>query len=195
MAGSDSDRTEWNEGTEPVARSAGAAAVPVDEMKSEEQTGDDPGHAEVEDEPFPLPEEEPDGWTTAEQDLNVPHDPGVDPEDEGIPDLQDGTPEQQRASDPQQEPVPGDTPTAPTRSAPTPAELHEGASLDERLAEEEPEAEPSWPQAPASSDRTGRLYEEAEPRPPRRQDVYAQEFEQQGLSAEEEAVRAPEEEA
>lgn len=195
MAESDSDRTEWHDGTEPVARSAGAAAVPVDEMKSEEQIGNDPGHAEVEDEPFPLPEEGPDSWIPAEEALNTPHDPGVDPEDEGIPDLQDGTPEQQQASDPQQESVPGDTPTAPTRRAPTPAELHEGASLDERLAEEEPEAELSWPQAPASSERTGRLYEEAEPRPPRRQDVHAQEFEQQGLSAEEEAVRAREEEA
>ncbi len=62
----------------------------------------------------------------AEQEHAEPADPGAEPEDEGIPDLQDGGPMQQRSSDPQQESVPGDTPTAVTRAAPTPAEMRAG---------------------------------------------------------------------
>lgn len=155
-----------------------------------------------------------------------PHDPGGSPEAEGIPDLQDGTPEQQRASDPQQAPVPGDSPTAATRSAPTPEEMREGASWDQRLAEEEPEQPqeqepgpygPAWGRtgelppeepgagrdnpeldAPEPGDATadelsGLLYEEAEPAPPRRQDVHAEEAAAEGPAAEEEAVRTRDE--
>ncbi|WP_326686475.1 DUF5709 domain-containing protein [Streptomyces sp. NBC_01795] len=119
----------------------------------------------------------------------VPSDPGGDPEDEGIPDLQDGTPEQQRSSDPQQQPVPGDSPTAPTLAAPTPAELREGESLDERLAEEAPEETVADAVSGPPSEPAGRLHEDVEPMPPRRQDVYARETGVGGLSAEEEAVR------
>ncbi|GAA2612646.1 DUF5709 domain-containing protein [Streptomyces axinellae] len=124
-----------------------------------------------------------------------PSDPGGDPEDEGIPDLQDGSPEQERASDPQQQPVPGDSPTAPTLAAPTPEELREGESLDERLAEEEPEETVADAVSGPPEEGAGRLHEDVEPMPPRRQDVYAREAGAGGgLSAEEEAIREVEEE-
>ncbi|MEU4210844.1 DUF5709 domain-containing protein [Streptomyces sp. NPDC026206] len=138
--------------------------------------------------------------------MNAAHDPGTSPEQEGIPDLQDGTPEQQRASDPQQQSVPGDEPAAVTRVGVTPEEAQEGESLDERLAEEEPEPDPArlaeprppaWddpepdePAAPALEDApAGLLYDEPDPDRPREQDVYSQEGSTEGLSAEEEAVR------
>lgn len=135
----------------------------------------------------------------AEAEHTAPGDPGADPEDQGIPDLQDGTPQQERASDPQQESVPGDLPTAGTRAAPTPAESREGESLDERLAQQEPEADPRAAAEPGAgrdigtpgvpSETSGRLYEEAEAMPPRRQDIHAEETGSNGLSAEEEATR------
>ncbi|KAB7846870.1 DUF5709 domain-containing protein [Streptomyces mobaraensis] len=140
--------------------------------------------------------------------MTTPHDPGASPEDEGIPDLQDGTPEQQRSSDPQRMPVPGDTPTAVTEERPTAEELREGRPLDERLDEEEPEADPARlagptrpardepePDEPApgaeagDEEPAGLLYDEPDPDRPRNQDVYAQEGTTDGLSAEEEAVR------
>ncbi|MCD0483654.1 hypothetical protein LO771_14930 [Streptacidiphilus sp. ASG 303] len=67
------------------------------------------------------------------------HDPATAPEAEGIPDLQDGTPEQQRAEDPQVMSVPGDAPTAVESFGTTAAEQQEGESLDDRLAQEEPD--------------------------------------------------------
>lgn len=67
------------------------------------------------------------------------HDPGAWPEDEGIPDLQDGSPEAEWANDPQQEPVPGGEPVAVESFGTTYNEQVEGESLDDRLAEEEPE--------------------------------------------------------
>lgn len=139
--------------------------------------------------------------------LGEPSDPGGAPEDEGIPDLQEGTPAQQRANDPQQEPVPGDTPTAVTQNPPTPAEMREGESLDERLAEEEPdtgsvppgEEDPATGDSPASDAAvpetgTGRLLDERESAPFRDQDVFGEGVGTEGLSAEEEAVRTRDEE-
>lgn len=122
-----------------------------------------------------------------------PHDPGADPEDEGIPDLQDGTPEQQWSSDPQQESVPGDEPTAAMAHGTTANEAREGESLDERLAEEEPEPDPAVPPGPPE-ERAGLLYDEPDPDRAREQDVYSQEGTTHGLSAEEDAVRIRDEE-
>lgn len=70
-----------------------------------------------------------------------PHDPGADPEDEGMPDMQDGTPEQQESSDPQQLPVAGDEPTIAEERDTTVNEVIERETLDERLADEEPEVD------------------------------------------------------
>ncbi|MGW5019105.1 hypothetical protein [Streptomyces sp. NHF165] len=147
----------------------------------------------------PSPGGAPDGEPFTDAEPAGTHDPGVSPEDEGIPNLQDGTPEQQWSSDPQQESVPGDLPTAGTRAAPTPAESREGESLDERLAQQEPEADPRAAAEPGAgrdigtpgvpSETSGRLYEEAEAMPPRRQDIHAEETGSNGLSAEEEATR------
>ncbi|MDJ1133023.1 hypothetical protein [Streptomyces iconiensis] len=132
----------------------------------------------------------PDRSSVEEETATPPPDPGANPEDEGIPDLQDGTPEQQWASDPQQQPVPGDSPTAVTRAAPTPNEMREGESMDERLAQEEPEPETVSGEPSAAS---GRLATEPEPAPPRRQDIHSRETGGNGLSGEEEAVRTVDE--
>ncbi|WP_197349108.1 hypothetical protein [Streptomyces bathyalis] len=68
------------------------------------------------------------------------HDPGAEPEDEGIPDVQDdASPESALAEDPQQAPVPGDEPVAVESYGTTFNEQVAGESLDERLAEEEPD--------------------------------------------------------
>ncbi|GLZ15247.1 hypothetical protein Acsp04_54820 [Actinomadura sp. NBRC 104425] len=95
------------------------------------------------------------------------NDPGGDPErrytsgpeDQGIPDLQDGTPGQQRAQDPQEAPLPGDSPMALDEYGTTEEEMHEGEPLDIRLAREEPDVTefPDEPYRPA-----GRLVEEDE---------------------------------
>ncbi|MGI5347533.1 DUF5709 domain-containing protein [Streptomyces sp. CA-250714] len=130
----------------------------------------------------------------ADQEHAEPADPGADPEDQGIPDLQDGAPMQQRSSDPQQESVPGDTPTAPTRSAPTPAEMRKGESLDERLAEEEPEESERDAVSGPPDDRSGVLSADPEAAPPRRQDVYGRESgDNRGLSPEEQALHTVDE--
>ncbi|MGY1439321.1 hypothetical protein [Streptomyces reniochalinae] len=136
----------------------------------------------------------------ADEEHAEPADPGVAPEEQGIPDLQDGTPEQQRASDPQKESVPGDEPTAVTRSAPTPAEIREGESLDERLDEEEPEVSEREAVSGPPDEASGLLRTDPEPTPPRRQDVYGQETGEggliageSGLSAEEDALRTRDE--
>ncbi|WP_019359199.1 DUF5709 domain-containing protein [Streptomyces sp. AA1529] len=130
----------------------------------------------------------------AEQEHAEPADPGAEPEDEGIPDLQDGGPMQQRSSDPQQESVPGDTPTAVTRAAPTPAEMRAGESLDERLAEEEPEESERKVVSGLPDALAGALRADPEAAPPRRQDVYGREAgESEGLSPEERALRTVDE--
>lgn len=133
--------------------------------------------------------------------MTTPHDPGADPESEGIPDLQDGSPEQQEANDPQQLPVAGDEPTIAEFRETTSDEAREGESLDERLADEEPERDPRdlaepGPEGPAAgespgpeSEPAGLLYDEPDPDRPREQDVYSQEGSDRGLSAEEDAVR------
>ncbi|MEW2218443.1 DUF5709 domain-containing protein [Streptomyces sp. NPDC006990] len=130
----------------------------------------------------------------AEQEHARPADPGAEPEDEGIPDLQDGAPMQQRSSDPQQESVPGDTPTAVTRAAPTPSEMRAGESLDERLAEEEPEESERKVVSGLPDALAGALRADLEAAPPRRQDVYGREAgENEGLSPEERALRTVDE--
>ncbi|WP_069816525.1 DUF5709 domain-containing protein [Streptomyces sp. TP-A0874] len=141
--------------------------------------------------------------------MNSPHDPGRNPEDEGIPDLQDGTPEQQEASDPQRQSVPGDEPTAVEDHGTTLSEALRGESLDDRLAEEEPEVDPvelaeadgegaaPWedperdgpPPPGPEREQAGLLYDEPDPDLPREQDVFSQEGSVGGLSSEEEAVR------
>lgn len=128
----------------------------------------------------------------------APHDPGRDPESEGIPDLQDGTPQQQRAEDPQQEPVPGDTPTAVTQARPTANELREGESLDDRLAQEEPDVDVDGERLPdvdepeggpgAEEPRAGLLTAQGDPDRPRDRIPYSEEGDTGGLSAEEDAV-------
>ncbi|MGV9855062.1 DUF5709 domain-containing protein [Streptomyces sp. NPDC003442] len=118
--------------------------------------------------------------------MRTPHDPGADPEDEGVPDPRDGTSERQWAEDPEQLPVAGDEPTIAGYRDTTSAETRERESLDERLADEEPEAgEPVGTVAEPA----GLLYDEPDPDLPREQDVYSQEGSTSGLSAEEEAVR------
>ncbi|UGY94559.1 hypothetical protein [Streptomyces gobiensis] len=148
------------------------------------------------------------------------HDPGARPEEEGIPDLQNGSPEAERASDPQRMPVPGDEPVAADKFGTTFSEQVEGAPLDERLAEEEPEGEEEEepagrsaaeseerevsepvPEEPPTEEAEGPLTEEAgqlsdEPLPerPANQDIFSQESPAQGLPAEETAVHIADDE-
>lgn len=130
----------------------------------------------------------------SDQEYAEPADPGAEPEDQGIPDLQAGAPMQQRSNDPQQESVPGDTPTAATRAAPTPAEMREGESLDERLAEERPEESERDAVSGPPDDPAGQLRADPEMTPPRRQDVYGRETgESGGLSPEEQALHTVDE--
>jgi hypothetical protein len=72
------------------------------------------------------------------------HDPHSRFEDEGIPDLQDGTPEQQWAVDPQEAPLPGDSPTAVDDYGTTIDEQIQGEPLDSRLSREVPEEQPLY---------------------------------------------------
>ncbi|MBO8194879.1 hypothetical protein ITI46_24945 [Streptomyces oryzae] len=131
----------------------------------------------------------------SDQEHAEPADPGAEPEDQGIPDLQDGAPMQQRSSDPQQESVPGDTPTAVTRSAPTPAEMREGETLDERLAEEQPEESERQAVSGLPDEQAGVISADPEAVPPRRQDVYGREVgDGAGLSPEEQALHEVDEE-
>ncbi|WP_326689749.1 hypothetical protein OIE63_23050 [Streptomyces sp. NBC_01795] len=169
------------EGAEPGERVARGPWTPPVEVDPPPRVGGVEGEGPDSSFVAPVPEGA-SGWAG-------PSDPGGDPEEEGIPDLQDGTPEQERSSDPQQQPVPGDSPTAPTLAAPTPAELHEGESLEERLAEEEPEETVAEAVSGTPSEPAGRLHEDVEPMPPRRQDVYGRQTGTGGLSAEEEAIR------
>jgi hypothetical protein len=107
------------------------------------------------------------------------------PEDEGIPDLDPALPAKERTGDAQEGQVlPRDHSRATERTGVTGAEQREGASLDERLAEEEDEQARSREQA-------GRLVEEGTGLTDQEKDEVADEAEedQQGLSAEEAAVR------
>lgn len=200
VAGSDAQQPEIAEG-------------PVEGLEPGEHVERGPWRPPVEVDPPPNPAAtDPDGGPREElgqeraqaEGPGAPSDPGRAPEEEGVPDLQDGTPEQQQANDPQQQPVPGDTPTAVTQDPPTPTEMREGQSLEERLTEEEPEpdtaqalrgqADPSTGDSPASDTatvdgRTGLLHDGSESAPFRHQDIFAEEADAEGLSAEEEAVR------
>lgn len=70
----------------------------------------------------------------------VSHDPGSSPESEGIPDIADDAfPERALVDDPELPSLPGDQPVAVDRTGTTVQEQIDGESLDERLAEEEPE--------------------------------------------------------
>lgn len=120
--------------------------------------------------------------------MSESHDPGADPEAEGIPDLQDGTPEAQRASDPQRMPVPGDRPTAVDKFGTTTLEQMAGESLDDKLAEEEPEPTGPSPER-VTEPEAGLLDDEPLPDRPVNQDIYAETSPAGGLSAEESAVR------
>jgi hypothetical protein len=64
------------------------------------------------------------------------HDPGSRFEDAGIPDLQDGTPEQQWAEDPEELPLPGDSPNASVDWGTTADEQLEGEPHTARLTRE-----------------------------------------------------------
>lgn len=120
--------------------------------------------------------------------VNEPTDPGAAPEDEGIPDLQDGTPEAQRAGDPQRMPVPGERPVAADNFGTTAAEQAEGESLDDRLAEEEPDAGPGGAEDTATPE-AGQLRDDPLPGGrPVNQDTFATESEAEGMSVEESAV-------
>ncbi|GAA2406161.1 hypothetical protein GCM10010420_37580 [Streptomyces glaucosporus] len=121
--------------------------------------------------------------------LDGPDDPGGNPEDEGIPDLQNGTPEQQWMNDPQQMPVPGERAVAADRWGTTYAEQVEGESLDQRLAQEEPEVrEDASAGYGPPADRTGQLsYDPLDDRPAN-QDVFSHESPVEGMSPEESAV-------
>jgi hypothetical protein len=67
------------------------------------------------------------------------HDPRSPLEDEGIPDLQEGTPQQQWSSDPQRDPIPGDSPVALDDYGTTQSEQAAGESWDRYLARERPD--------------------------------------------------------
>lgn len=67
------------------------------------------------------------------------HDPGSRFEDAGIPDLQDGTPQQQQAEDPQEMPLPGESPNAAVDWGITAEEQREGEPHSRRLAREVPD--------------------------------------------------------
>jgi hypothetical protein len=85
-------------------------------------------------------------WSERYLKRSIVHRPEPDPysrfEDEGIPDLQGGRPEQEWAIDPEEEPLPGDRPTAIDDYGTTAEEQLRGEPLDLRLAREVPEAQP-----------------------------------------------------
>jgi hypothetical protein len=115
-------------------------------------------------------------------------DPAAAPEDEGIPDLQDGTPEAQQAVDPQRMPVPGERPVAAESFGTTHAEQVEGEPLEDRLAEEEPDAGPGGAEETATPE-AGQLSDDPLPGGrPANQDSFSTESEAEGVSGEEEAV-------
>ncbi|HZG04059.1 MAG TPA: hypothetical protein VE546_10875 [Streptomyces sp.] len=120
--------------------------------------------------------------------LEGPNDPGAAPEDEGIPDLQNGSPEQEWMSDPQQMPVPGERPVAADRWGTTYAEQVEGESLDQRLAEEEPDVGETSSAYGPPTEQTGQLSDDPLQERPANQDVFSHESPAEGLAPEEAAV-------
>lgn len=115
-------------------------------------------------------------------------DPAASPEDEGIPDLQDGTPEAQRAEDPQRMPVPGERPVAAESFGTTHAEQVEGESLDDRLAEEEPDVGAGGVEDVPTPE-AGQLSDDPLPSSrPANQDSFSTESDAPGTSGEESAV-------
>lgn len=119
------------------------------------------------------------------------HDPGAEPEDEGIPDLQDGSPEAELASDPQRAPVPGDEPVAVESYGTTFNEQVAGESLDDRLAEEEPEVGDEAAEEPPDEP-AGQLSDDPLGWRAANQDTFSTESPSQGLSGEETAVHVAE---
>jgi hypothetical protein len=115
------------------------------------------------------------------------HDPGAEPEDEGIPDLQDGSPEAEWANDPQRESVPGDEPVAVDRYGTTFAEQVAGESLEERLAEEEPDVGDEVADEPGD-ERAGQLSDDPLSWRAANQDTFSTESPAHGLSGEESAM-------
>jgi hypothetical protein len=109
-----------------------------------------------------------------------------EPEDEGIPDLGPGLPEKKKTGDPQEGMVvPRDRPRG-AEGATTAREQREGLPVDERLDQEEPQAEKE------ERRQAGRLRDEGDP--DTEKDAVADEAEDdvEGLSAEERAVRIEE---
>jgi hypothetical protein len=83
------------------------------------------------------------------------YDPHSRFEDEGIPDMQDGTPQQQWAVDPQEAPLPGDSPMAVDDYGTTVEEEIQGESLEGRLRREVPEEQPAFGADEETSEETG----------------------------------------
>ncbi|MFC4496034.1 hypothetical protein ACFPA8_18075 [Streptomyces ovatisporus] len=119
------------------------------------------------------------------------HDPGAEPEDEGIPDLADGSPEAELANDPQRESVPGDEPVAVESFGTTFAEQVEGESLDDRLAEEEPDVGDEAAEGP-EDEQAGQLSDDPLSWRPANQDTFSTESPARGLSGEESAMHIAE---
>jgi hypothetical protein len=119
------------------------------------------------------------------------HDPGAEPEDEGIPDLTDGSPQAELANDPQREPVPGEEPVAAESFGTTFAEQVEGESLDDRLAEEEPDVGDEAADGP-EEEQAGQLSDDPLSWRPANQDSFSTETPAQGLSGEEQAMHVAE---
>lgn len=119
------------------------------------------------------------------------HDPGAEPEDEGIPDLQDGSPEAELASDPQRPSVPGDEPVAVESYGTTFAEQVAGESLEERLAEEEPDVGDEAAEQPADEP-AGQLSDDPLSWRSANQDTFSTASPARGLSGEERAVHVAE---
>ncbi|WP_285708545.1 DUF5709 domain-containing protein [Microtetraspora sp. NBRC 16547] len=66
-------------------------------------------------------------------------DPRSRAEDEGIPDLREGTPEREWAHDPQEEPIPAESPVGIDECGTTSEEMARGEPLDMRLRREVPD--------------------------------------------------------
>ncbi|WP_070009986.1 hypothetical protein [Streptomyces abyssalis] len=116
------------------------------------------------------------------------HDPGAAPEDEGIPDFQDdGLPESELAGDPQRASVPGDEPVAVESYGTTFSEQVEGESLDDHLAEEEPDIGDEATEEPADEP-AGQLSDDPLAWRAANQDTFSTASPAHGLSGEEAAM-------
>jgi len=119
------------------------------------------------------------------------HDPGAEPEDEGMPDFADGSPEAELANDPQRASVPGDEPVAVESYGTTFAEQVEGESLDDRLAEEEPDVGDEAAEEP-ENEQAGQLSDDPLSWRAANQDTFSTESPAHGLSGEETAMHVAE---